>query len=111
MISSLLVYTLLSLATTTTASPLEQPIADHQSTDVPRSLLPRQSVTDLEQKIASIQTAVAEANETVVSFQSGGLDGITSLLNVNDAVVKLGTVVKEGTDAAAATPQLNVADS
>lgn len=74
---------------------------------------PRQSsgVQALSSDISTIAKNLASANNTVNSFQGGGIKGILGLTKINSAVVDLGNSLTNTTKTASTTQRLNVADS
>lgn len=109
MVASALAFAFLSL-TAVTSAVVKQDFTDAlQQAQLSRSLDPRQAggLAALNQSIADIGASLATANNSVVAFDGG----ITGLLNVNDAVVALGTQLNQTTTVAQATPLLSPTDS
>lgn len=68
-------------------------------------------VQAIQASITDIGVKLAAANSSVLAFKSGGLDGITGLINVNDAVVALGKSLTSTTNLAKNTAVLSPTDS
>lgn len=109
MVASTLALALLGL-TAVTSAVVKQDFTDAlQGMQLGRSLDVRQAggVAAVNRSIAAIGASLATANNSVVAFDGG----ITDLLDVNDAVVGLGTQLNETTAVAQATPLLSPTDS
>lgn len=68
-------------------------------------------VQAIQASITDIGVKLAAANNSVLAFKNGGLDGLTGLINVNDAVVALGNSITSTTDLAKNTTTLSPTDS
>lgn len=110
MVASVLAFAFLSLTAVTSAVVKKDFTDALQQAQLSRSIDARQvagGLAALNQSIADIGASLATANNSVVAFDGG----ITGLLNVNDAVVALGTQLNQTTAVAQATPLLSPTDS
>lgn len=61
--------------------------------------------------INDIGLKLAAANDSVVAYTSGGIDGIKGLISINGAVVDLGDSIEAATNTVQASPVLPAQDS
>lgn len=115
MFGSSCILALLSLTSTCSASILKRTEATNGFVNLEQRQTPTapvgqdaqviiNAITDIGQKLAA-------ANSTVVSFTGGGIDGITGLISVNEAVVDLGNSIEAATNTAQQSPVLPAQDS